>query len=283
MRPYWLGCPQWQHPNWNDRLPDGSSALARYSRVFNCVEGNTTFYATPSQAQCEQWRAQVPDDFRFQFKFPRAISHDRLLAGVENQVTEFLDILAPLHDVMGPFLLQLPAAFGSEHLDRLWAFLDALPESLSCAVEVRHLAFFAKGEGERMLNQGLRARNTARVCFDSRPLFSVVARDEITADAQRKKPRVPVHVLPVDADPVIRFIGHPQLDANREFLAPWVQRVADWVEDGLRPYMFIHMPDNGDALALAELWQGMLAARLPGLEALPLVRQVRQVDQPGLF
>ena len=76
-RPYFLGCPQWQHPGWNGRLPAGESPLERYSRVFNSVEGNTSFYATPSRKQCEQWRAQVPEDFRFLFKFPRQITHDR--------------------------------------------------------------------------------------------------------------------------------------------------------------------------------------------------------------
>lgn len=280
MRPYRLGCPQWQHPNWNGRLPDGGSPLLRYNRVFDCVEGNTTFYATPTSSQCEQWRAQVHEHFRFQFKFPRAVTHDRLLVGTDALVREFLDIMTPLQDVMGPFLLQLPAAFGPEHLNALWAFLDDLPAPLSCAVEVRHLAFFAKGEGERMLNQGLRERNTARVCFDSRALFSDMASDAVTADAQRKKPQVPVHVLPVEADPVIRFIGHPQLEANRAFLVPWVRRVSEWIAAGHRPYMYIHMPDNGDALALAELWHEMLGDVMPDLAPLPLVKQM---DQPGLF
>jgi hypothetical protein len=40
------------------------------------------------------------------------------------------------------------------------------------------------------------------------------------------------------------------------------------------------MPDNGDALALAALWHGMLMERLPGLAPLALGQQV---DQPGLF
>ncbi len=280
MRPYRLGCPQWQHAGWHGRLPAGGGPLVRYSRVFDCVEGNTTFYATPTQSQCEQWRTQVGDDFRFQFKFPRAVTHDRLLAGTSELVDEFLDIMAPLRDVMGPFLLQLPAAFGPDHLDALWAFLDRLPESLPCAVEVRHLAFFAKGEGEHLLNQGLRERNTTRVCFDSRALFSQVASDAVTADAQRKKPQVPVHVLPMEVDPVIRFIGHPQLEVNRIFLRPWVKRVSEWAAAGLRPYMYIHMPDNGHALALAELWHGMLQEVMPDLDSLPLEREV---NQPGLF
>ena len=278
--PYFLGCPQWQHPDWNGRLPTGASPLARYGRVFNSVEGNTSFYATPSRQQCEQWRAQVPEDFRFLFKFPRQITHDCLLQGVDGQAREFLDVLAPLADVLGPMLLQLPAAFGPERLGDLWRFVEALPAPFACTVEVRHPDFFAKGEAERALNRGLRERSLARVCFDSRALFAASAEDEATREAQRKKPRLPVHVLPVEAAPGGRYVGHPDLQANRAFLGPWVERVANWVAAGQRPYLFVHMPDNGNALALAALWHDMLAERLPGLAPLALGQQV---TQPGLF
>ncbi|MCW8128156.1 DUF72 domain-containing protein [Microbulbifer halophilus] len=278
--PYFLGCPQWQHPTWNARLPAGASPLERYSRVLNCVEGNTTFYATPTREQCRQWRAQVPDDFRFLFKFPRQISHDQLLAGPRAEVQAFLDIVAPLEDVLGPFLLQLPASFGPEHLGNLWRFIDALPAPLTCTVEVRHGAFFNKGEAERALNRGLRERNIARVCLDSRALFAAAPDSETTRDAQRKKPQVPVHLLPVDAPPVIRYIGHPDLETNRRFLAPWVDRVGTWIEEGRRPFVFMHMPEKGDALSIAALWNRLLGERLPQLQALELDEKKPQM---GLF
>ena len=279
-RPYYLGCPQWQHPNWNPQLPVGRTPLERYSRVLNCVEGNTTFYATPSREQCVQWRSQVPDDFRFLFKFPREISHDRLLAGVDAQVRAFLEIVAPLEDVLGPFLLQLPAAFGPQHLENLWRFVDALPAPLTCTVEVRHGAFFDKGDAEKALNRGLRERNVARVCFDSRALFDATPDSETIRDAQRKKPRVPVHLLPVDAPALIRYIGHPDLESNRRYLAPWVERVGAWIEEGWRPFVFMHMPDNGDALSLAALWSELLNERVPEVETLPLTQKPPQL---GLF
>ncbi|WP_288129556.1 DUF72 domain-containing protein [Microbulbifer sp.] len=278
--PYFLGCPQWQHPSWNRLLPAGNTPLARYSQVFNCVEGNTTFYATPTQAQCRQWRTQVSDDFRFLLKFPRAITHDQLLAVTLGEVRAFLEVIAPLEDVLGPFLLQLPAAFGPQHLDALWRFIDNLPAPLNCAVEVRHPAFFTKGEEERTLNRGLRARNTARVCMDSRALFAAPAASEAIRDAQRKKPKVPVHLLPVEAPQVVRFIGHSELETNRQYLAPWVDRVASWIESGYVPYVFIHMPDNGDAVSLAQVWQSMLLEKLPGAGALALDTQRPQM---GLF
>lgn len=278
--PYFLGCPQWQHPSWNPRLPPGQSPLERYSQVLNCVEGNTTFYATPGREQCRQWRSQVPDDFRFLLKFPREISHDRLLAGVGVQRRDFLEIVAPLGDVLGPFLLQLPAAFGPRHLDNLWRFIDDLPEPLTCTVEVRNNAFFEKGEAERALNRGLRERRIARVCLDSRALFDATPDSDVIRDAQRKKPRVPVHLLPVEAPAVIRYIGHPDLETNRRYLAPWVDRVAAWIEAGRHPYVFMHMPDNGDALSLAALWNELLSARVPRANAPGLTRKPPQL---GLF
>lgn len=278
--PCFLGCPQWQHPDWNPQLPSGQSPLERYSKVLNCVEGNTTFYATPSREQCRQWRSQVPDDFRFLLKFPREISHDRLLAGADTQVRDFLKIVAPLGDVLGPFLLQLPAAFGPEHLDNLWRFVDALPAPLTCTVEVRHSAFFSKGEAERALNRGLRERSIARACMDSRALFAAAPDSEATRDAQRKKPRVPVRLLPVEAPPVIRYVGHPELEANRDFLAPWVTRVGTWIEEGRRPFVFMHMPHKGDALALAALWSELLSGHLRQPAPLSLNRKPPQI---GLF
>lgn len=279
-QPYFLGCPQWQHPAWNKQLPPGRSPLERYSKLLNCVEGNTTFYATPAQEQCRQWRSQVPEEFRFLFKFPRRITHEQRLAGTTSEVRAFVEILAPLEDVLGPILLQLPAAFGPEYLDNLWRFIDALPARLSCTVEVRHSAFFSKGEAEKALNRGLRERSIARVCLDSRALFTAAPDSEAIRDAQRKKPRVPVHLLPVDAPPVIRYIGHPDLEANRPFLAPWVERVGAWIEEGRRPFVFMHMPDKGHALSLAALWGEMLSEYVPQVRALRLNEKQPQM---GLF
>ncbi|MFP8965597.1 DUF72 domain-containing protein [Pokkaliibacter sp. CJK22405] len=260
--PYYLGCPQWQHPRWKTQLPSGYAPLEAYSQVFNTVEGNTTFYATPTQAQCEQWRAQVPDTFRFLFKLPKSITHDALLRDGTRHAQQFLRQLEPLHEVMGPLLLQLSARFGPEHLDDLWRLLDEMDLAEKACIEVRHPSFFAKGEEEKALNQGIRDRGLARVCFDSRGLFAAKAEDESTKEAQRKKPQVPVHILPSEADPVVRFIGHPQCEMNDSFLLPWAKRFAQWIGEGKRPYLFLHMPDNGEALNLVRRWQPLLESAL---------------------
>src|SRR2546430_1823836 len=52
IRGYYLGCPGWGVKSWVGRLFPTSTRptefLERYARVFNTVEGNTTFYALPT-------------------------------------------------------------------------------------------------------------------------------------------------------------------------------------------------------------------------------------------
>ncbi|MCE4870630.1 DUF72 domain-containing protein, partial [Campylobacter coli] len=71
---------------------------------------------------------------------------------------------------IGQLWLQLPAAFGPDELPRMWQFFESLPQEFTYGVEVRHPAFFAKGEEERALNQGLHQRGINRVILDSRPV-----------------------------------------------------------------------------------------------------------------
>src|ERR1043165_3507666 len=112
IRGYYLGCPGWGVKTWVGRLFPSSTRptefLERYARVFNTVEGNTTFYALPERDVVERWRDQVPDDFRFCFKFPREISHDRLLIAAAGGVAPSLDRVPPLGPRLGPLMPQRP-------------------------------------------------------------------------------------------------------------------------------------------------------------------------------
>mgnify|MGYP000045947601 CR=1 FL=1 len=78
--PYCLGLPAWAFPGWKGRyFHDGSTLLHDYASVFNTVEGNTTFYAVPSATTVDRWAEQAPPEFRFAFKAPRAVTHERRL------------------------------------------------------------------------------------------------------------------------------------------------------------------------------------------------------------
>src|SRR5690606_12124587 len=112
-------------------------------------------------------------------------------------------------DRMGPSFLQLPPSFGPGDLLALRDYLTVLPQGFQYTVEVRHHAFFAKGEEERQLNRLLLDLGIDRVMLDSRALFSADPVDPDTRIAQSRKPRLPVHAISLGPRPFIRYIGHP--------------------------------------------------------------------------
>jgi len=268
--PYFLGCPSWNEADWRGSLYSpglpATEFLARYCSVFNAVEGNTTLYAWPSAAKVERWAALMPQGFRFCAKLPREISQASDLRDVLHLALSFRSLLAPLGQRVSPFWLQLPATFGPARLGELNLLIDTLDRPL--AVEVRHRAFFARGEEERALNRLLHGRGVERICMDTRALFSCQSRDPALLHAQSKKPRLPVRPAAFSESPQLRFIGHPELEANDRFLAPWLDKVAGWIEAGKRPHVFLHTPDNRLAPDLAMRFHQQLSERLPGLPPL---------------
>ena len=273
MLPYFLGCPSWNEPAWRGALyPTGQSSrdfLPAYCRVFNAVEGNTTWDARPAAATLARWAQAMPESFHFCAKLPRDISHEGDLRDNLAAARDFLALLTPLGTRVTPLWLQLPASFGPLRLAELASFIDDLPVTHGLAVEVRHPAFFARGDEEKVLNRLLLDRGVERICLDSRALFSCTARDPAVLHAQSKKPRLPPRPAAFTQLPQVRFIGHPDLQANDAFLAPWLDKVAGWIEEGRRPHVFLHTPDNHRAPELARRFHEQLMARLPGLLALP--------------
>lgn len=271
MLPYFLGCPSWNEPAWRGSLyPDDvrpAETLEHYARVFNAVEGNTTFYARPAPATLQQWAERMPEGFRFCAKLPRDISHEGDLRDKVEATQAFLQLLEPLGGRVAPLWLQLPASFGPQRLGELADWLDTFSHR-AMAVEVRNNAFFARGEEEKALNRLLHERGVERICLDSRALFVCESDDPAVRHAQSKKPRVPVRPAAFSRAPQVRFIGGPDLDANQVWLEPWLDKVAGWIEEGLTPYVFLHTPDNHLAAAQARRFHDGLMGRLPGLPAL---------------
>ncbi|NWL21585.1 hypothetical protein DM828_19970 [Pseudomonas umsongensis] len=285
MLPYYLGCPSWSENAWRDYLYPAAARpadfLGLYSQVFNAVEGNTTFYASPSASTVQRWAEVMPAHFRFTAKFPREISHGGDLREQLTAAETFTRLLSPLGERVAPLWLQLSKGFTPQRLPELAGFIDALQRPL--AVEVRHDEFFAKGENERMLNRLLLDRGVERICLDPRALFSCTSTDPSVLHAQSKKPRVPPRPAAFTQFPQVRFIGHPQLEANEPFLLPWVEKIALWIEEGRTPYIFLHTADNVLAAKLAQRFHARLMLRLPGLPALPELYREPAAEQLGLL
>ena len=111
--------------------------LAYYAERFSTVEINNTFYRMPKASVLEDWREQVPENFRFVIKTSRRITHMKRLNEVDDDADYLFSTLDSLEEQLGPVLVQLPGNFKPD-LDRLKAFLDLVPPHVRVAFEFRH-------------------------------------------------------------------------------------------------------------------------------------------------
>ena len=177
-----FGTSSWSERSWvGSFYPPGTPArdfLGLYSRRFETVEADVTYYRIPDAPMVRNWRERTPEGFRMAAKFPRSIVHagrgprpdsQRLLVRehVAADTDMFLERMSLLGDRCGPLVLQFPyfnrQTFSSEgfFLERLDAFLSALPDTFRYGVEIRNKAWL----GPQLLEL-LRAHRTALVLVD---------------------------------------------------------------------------------------------------------------------
>lgn len=267
-----IGCPVWACADWRGRLytrgAERKDYLAQYAQVFATVEGNSTFYGLPSSAAVARWRDETPDHFRFCFKFPSDITHRAMLRNARADTHAFLKLMSPLGERLGPFMLQLGPRFGAAHLDQLRAYLRELSTQFQYSVEVRHPDFFDQGANEAALHEVLREHGVDRCLFDTRCVHAGAASDRSTAQAQERKPPLPLRTQAVGTRPLVRFVGQNHAAAAEEFLDVWIETLVGWCNSGLEPCFFAHTPDDREAPDLARLIHQRVRQRLPQLPAL---------------
>lgn len=110
--------------------------FAYYTRHFDTVEINNTFYRLPSAQAFDAWREQAPADFCYVLKFSRYGTHVKRLKDGRATVRRFLRVARRLKEFLGPILVQLPPNW-RVNAARLEEFLKATPRSLRWAFEFR--------------------------------------------------------------------------------------------------------------------------------------------------
>lgn len=274
---YHLGLPAWAFPGWTgEYFPAGGSALAHYARVFNTVEGNTTFYRVPDAQSVARWGEAVAGTaFKFSFKLPRSVTHERHPNWED--LTRFMAVLEPLAAHLGPFLVQCPASLGPQNLSALEALFARLSVSHRYALELRHPAFFSQPELAEPL---LERSGAGRVMFDSRPIYEGDTQHPEVLAARHKKPDVPLLDTVYNGLVYARVVLHPDTAHNPRYVSEWVERCAGYLAAGHSVYFMMHCPNNLHCPAFAEDFHQALRARcetLPPLPAWPVPRQA------GLF
>ncbi len=270
-----IGCPVWACDHWRGSLFTAKASredwLKQYSSVFSTVEGNSTFYAIPKPSIVQRWVDSVARDFHFALKFPRVISHDPGLRDSGKETGEFVDLLNILDAgrKLGPSFLQLPPDFSPDQFSVLEKYLRALPAYLPWAVEVRHHDWYDSGINEWRLDELLRDLGIDKVIFDSRPLFSRPPADEIEVVSQKRKPRTPVRRTVTGKCPFLRIVGRNQLSDVTPWIEEWAPVIADWLQQGLTPYIFTHAPDDRFAPEFARMLHNRIRSFRPELPPMP--------------
>lgn len=196
--------------------------LIYYSREFNSIELNATFYKMPDWRQVETWRNKTPENFKFFPKLPNAITHYRRLLNVQEYVMSFCDSVSNFEDKLGVTFMQLHENFSFKEYDKLVEVLQYFPKEIPLAVEVRSEEWFSDTEIRKAYFSLLERLHVAAILVDT---------------AGR---RDMLHMRLTSPVAFIRFVGanHP---SDYERLDDWVARLKKWKEQGLQKlYFFVH-------------------------------------------
>ena len=218
-----IGCAKWNKTDLKGFYPKGvKDELGYYSSQFNCIELNATFYRLFPTTTFEKWYATTPDGFKFFPKLEQSISHFRRLKDVEEVVENNVINMSHLKEKLGMPFLQLHNNFAPKDFDRVKAFIANWKYDIPLAVEVRHTDWY----------------NDAAV---SSELYELLEKNKITnvlVDTAGRRDLM--HMRLTTPTAFVRWVGanHPSDYAR---LDEWVERIADWKEQGLTELnFFVH-------------------------------------------
>lgn len=278
------GLPAWAFPGWRGVFFDNRpSALASYARVFDAVEGNTTFYAVPDAATVDGWaEALRGQDLRISFKLPRTVTHERQPS--VNDFHAFLSVIEPLRAHLGPLLVQFPARIDLRELQRRERLFERLAGRWAFTLEVRHPAFFEHdGAAARALADLLDRHGGSRAVLDASALYAGDPLHPAVVEARHEKPLLPVPRLDDDRERFVRLVFHPDGASNTTAVERWAPVCAAELRRGRDVTLTVHCPDNAVCPPLARRLHERLrnepdmAALVPPLPPWPVP------DQAGLF
>jgi uncharacterized protein YecE (DUF72 family) len=140
-----IGTSGWDYKHWlgpfypKEMKPP--QLLNFYTRHFNTVELNNTFYMLPKKETFVNWRKAVPDDFFFAVKASRYITHNKKLKEGKESFGNFIEKAKALNEKLGPVLFQLPPGW-KINFERLEEFLEGLPKGYEYTFEFRNQSWF---------------------------------------------------------------------------------------------------------------------------------------------
>lgn len=219
----YVGCAKWNRADLKGFYPRGTKdELEYYSRQFNSIELNATFYRIFPPEQFQKWYDKTPANFRFFPKLNQEISHWKRLLEVKEVVEHYLYSAVHLKEKLGCLFLQMHNNFAPKDFDRVANFMESWPREMPLAVEFRHTNWYNDATVAEELYQLLEENNISNIIVDS------AGRRDI------------MHMRLTNSRAFIRYVGaNHETDYSR--LDDWVERLKLWQDAGINEInFFVH-------------------------------------------
>ncbi len=155
----YIGCSGFYNNDWKGSLyPEDARSkdfLSLYSKTFNAVEINSTFYRKPTSKTLLKWHDETPGAFRFFIKIPKSVTHQNRLENSREEISAFCShIQNSLKDKLSGFLYQLPPSFKNtpENTERI---INNLDQRFLNVIEFRHNSWWQKELFDLLKNQNI--------------------------------------------------------------------------------------------------------------------------------
>ena len=230
----YIGCTRWNRQELKNFYPKGvKDELAYYSRQFNAIELNATFYSHFGKEQIEKWVQKTPNYFKFFPKVHRMISHIKRLNEVEEPIEKYISTVDQFGDKLGMCFLQLHDNFKPTEMTRLERLVELWPKHIPLGIELRNTAWF----------------NDAYVANKLYALYEKYNISNIITDTAGRRDLL--HMRLTTPKVFIRYVGsNHESDYSR--LDFWIKRFQLWKKQGMEKlYFFVHQNQERESPMLA--------------------------------
>ncbi len=249
----YVGCAKWNKQDLKGFYPRGTKdELEYYSRQFNSIELNATFYRIFPEDQFKKWYDKTPVGFKFFPKLVQNISHlKRLNEDVQPYVDEYLSNVIHLKEKLGTIFLQMHGNFAPKNFDRVIRFIEKWPKEVRLAVEFRHTDWFNDQVVAQELYSLLEDNNVANIITDT------AGRRDL------------LHMRLTNDEAFIRYVGaNHTTDYNR--LDDWILRLKSWKNLGINHiHFFVHQNIEKESPLLSKYFINELNEQLNTKLSLP--------------
>lgn len=247
MDKIFIGTSGYSYRGWKGKFyPDDLQKrewISFYSKKFNSVELNVTFYRLPRKKTFENWNKRTEENFKFVLKAPRKITHFGKLSVDDDYLREFSKRASGLGKKFSMVLWQLPPNLKMD-IELLTGFLSKL-EGISPLNKVKHSIEFRNHTWfDKKVFQKLSERNIALVCAHS---AKFPFKEKHTADFA-----------------YFRFHGPEELYKSKYSniqLEKWAERMSNFLQENDEIYVFFNNDYHGYAIENAEKLKQLLDSR----------------------